>query len=112
MLIVDDNADMRALIRGLVEEVTPAVHECGSGPAAVDAYAALHPDWVLMDIELPGLDGIDATRAIRRLDPRARVIIVTAHGDDRYRRAAREAGALGFVLKEHLLDLPGLLTAS
>lgn len=109
VLLVEDNPAMRALIRSLVEEVTPVVHECESGRGAVAAYEAIRPDLVLMDIELEGLDGIAATRAIRRLDPDARVIIVTAHGDDRYRKAANAAGARGFVLKEDLLTLPGLL---
>lgn len=109
VLLVEDNDAMRALIRSLVEEITPVVHECESGEGAVDAYAAVRPDWVLMDIEMPGLDGIAATRAIRLLDPEARVVIVTAHGDDEYRLAARAAGARGFILKEDLLDLPALL---
>lgn len=110
VLLVDDNPAMRALIRSLVEEVTPVVHECESGRDAVAAYQAIRPDWVLMDIELSGLDGIAATRAILRLDPDARVIIVTAHGDNEYRQAADAAGARGFVLKEDLLALPALLS--
>lgn len=110
VLIVEDNVSMRALIRSLVEEVTPSVHECGSGREAVDAYQAYRPDWVLMDVEMAGLDGIAATRAIRQLDPLARVIMVTAHGDDEYRQAAADAGARAFVLKEDLLELPGLLS--
>lgn len=111
VLLVEDNPAMRALIRSLVEEVTPRVHECDSGREAVAVYEAVRPDWVLMDIELAGLDGIAATRSIRRLDPEARVIIVTAHGDDEYRQAADAAGALAFVLKEDLLALPELLAA-
>lgn len=111
VLLVEDNPAMRALIRSLVEEVSPRVKECGSGREAVAMYEAFRPDWVLMDIELTGLDGISATRAIRRLDPEARVIIVTAHGDDEYRQAAEAAGAVAFVLKEDLLTLPELLAA-
>lgn len=110
VLIVEDNVSMRALIRSLVEEVTPSVHECGSGREAVVAYQTYRPDWVLMDVEMAGLDGIAATRAIRQLDPQARVVMVTAHGDDEYRQAAADAGARAFVLKEDLLDLPGLLS--
>lgn len=110
--LVDDNRAMRALIRSLVEEVTPVIHEFDDAESALDAYARIRPDWVLMDIELDGMDGIAGTRAIRRMDPEARVIIVTGHGEEPYRRAASEAGASAFVLKEDLLDLPPLLATS
>jgi CheY-like chemotaxis protein len=105
IMVVEDNASMRALIRSLVEELASMVHECGSGEEALDLYARVRPDCVVMDIRLPGLDGLAATRAIRRLDPGARVVIVTEFGDEQYRRAAEAAGARGFVLKENLLTL-------
>lgn len=110
VLMVEDNDAMRALIRSLVEEVTPTVCECTTAEEAIDLYSRLHPDWVLMDIRLGGMDGIAATRALRRLDPGAQVVIVTEHGDRRYREAARAAGACGFVLKENLLELTSLLS--
>lgn len=109
ILLVDNNAAMRALIRSLVEPIGPVVHECDNGESAVEAYARLRPDCVLMDIKMGAMDGIAATRAIRRSDPDARVIIVTEHGDEQYRRAARDAGASGFLLKENLLELPRLV---
>lgn len=109
VLLVEDNPDMRAFIRGLVETVPSFIHECVDGEDAVSAYAAVRPDWVLMDVELAGMDGIAATRAIRSLDADAHVVIVTAHAEAEYRRAAADAGACAFVLKENLLDLPGIL---
>ena len=109
VLIVEDSAPMRALIRSLVEGVSSAVHECADGETAVELYARLHPDWVLMDVKMGGMDGIAATRAIRKSDPAARIIIVTEHREDEYVRAAGAAGASGFVGKENLLLLPGLL---
>lgn len=102
---------MRALIRSLVDDVSSVVYECADGESAVDLYARHHPDWVLMDIALSGLDGIAATHEIRHSDPAARVIIVTEHREEQFRRAASAAGAVGYVLKDHLLDLPRLLTA-
>lgn len=111
VLLVEDNAAMRTLIRSLVESVAPTVHECADGETAVDLYARLRPDAVLMDINLGGMDGIAATRAIRDADPDARVIIVTEHGDEEYRRAALAAGASDFVLKQDLRELPALLAS-
>jgi CheY-like chemotaxis protein len=109
ILIVDDNASMRAFIRSLVEGMCSVVHECADGESAVELYARVHPDWVLMDIRMGGMDGIAATRAIRRSDPEARIIIVTEHPEDEYAEAAGAAGASGFVGKENLLALPQLL---
>jgi DNA-binding NarL/FixJ family response regulator len=62
-----------------------------------------------MDIKLGGMDGFATARAIRRSDPRARIIIITEHGEEEYRRAAYAVGACGFVLKDNLLELPALL---
>jgi len=111
VLIVEDNADMRALIKQLVQGVASAVYECGDGEHVRATYAEVHPDWVLMDIDLgEGVDGLAVTRALRAADPAARIMIVTEHGDEWYRREAAAAGAAGFLLKENLLDLPALLT--
>ena len=109
VLMVEDNPEMRSLIRSILTETTHAIHEVGSAAAALEAYPRIHPDFVLMDIELDGMDGIAATRALRGMDAAAHVIMVTAHGGEPYRRAAADAGAEGFVLKENLLDLPTLL---
>lgn len=111
VLMVEDNDAMRALIRSLVEEVTSEVRECASAEEALELYPRVCPDWVLMDIRLRGMDGIAATQALRKLDPEARVIIVTEHGARRYRDAARVAGASGFVLKDNLLELTSLLAS-
>lgn len=103
---------MRALIRSLVEGISPVIHECADGESALELYARMRPDWVLMDVKLGGMDGIAATRAIRRSDPVARIIVVTEHREAAYRQAAVAAGATWFLLKEDLLQLPGLLTAA
>lgn len=100
---------MRALVRSLVEEVTSNVHECESGEEAIDLYARFRPDCVLMDLGLGGMDGLAATRAILRLEPEARVIVVTGQDEKQFRTEAKAAGARGFLLKEDLLELPALL---
>lgn len=111
VLVVEDNEAMRSFIRSLVEEVTSMVHECDSGEDALDLYARLRPDCVLMDIRLGGMDGIEATRSLLRLDPGARVIMVTENDGRRERARASAAGARGFVLKENLLELPALIAS-
>ena len=111
VLMVEDNADMRGLIRSILADTTRTIHEVDNAPRALEVYAHLHPDFVLMDIELNGMDGIAATRALRGLDAGAHIIMVTGHGDEPYRRAAADAGAEAFVLKENLLDLPALLSS-
>ena len=100
---------MRALIRSLVEGTGSSVHECADGEHALELYARIHPDLVLMDVRMRGMDGIAATRAILLSDPRARVIIVTERSEDEVRRAAAAAGASGFLLKQDLLELPALV---
>lgn len=112
VLVVEDNAVMRALIRSLVESAGRVVHECASGERALELYGELHPDLVLMDVRMGGMDGLSATRAIVRSDPGARIIVVTDFGDARSREAALAAGASGFVRKDDLLDLPALVAAA
>jgi len=108
-LIVDDHAAFRKTIR----EFLPAgvVSECADGREALGRYAAERPDWVLMDIEMEGLDGLTATNELKRRFPEARVIIVSNHGEEEFRQAARDLGVCGFVHKEHLEELSPLITA-
>ena len=105
VLVVDDNADMRRLIRSIVSDLARYIVECADGSQAIRAYAAHKPDWVLMDIEMPALDGISATREIRSAFPEARVVIVTEYDDRDWRQEARSAGACAYVLKENLPDV-------
>lgn len=109
-LIVEDNELMRRLIKSLIGSLADVVIECDSGDAAYEAYAVNQPDWVLMDIQLPGLDGITATHRIKAAFPDAHILIVTDHGDEPLRAAARAAGACGYVLKEHLLSIRELMS--
>jgi CheY-like chemotaxis protein len=112
LLIVDDNAAIRRLIRRLVGDLVERVEECADGAEALAAYEQHHfgaADWVLMDVEMPGMDGLTATRQLKNLHPEARVLIVTKHNDESLRDAALGHGASGFVLKENLLELRSLL---
>jgi len=109
VLIVDDNAAMRRLIATVLEGVAEVAGECADGADAAAAYEVLRPDCVLMDIRMAKVDGIEATRGIKRLHPEARIVVVSEHDDTRLRDAARAAGAAGYVSKDDLVSLRRLL---
>jgi CheY-like chemotaxis protein len=108
-LIVDNSAAVRRLIASIVASIASEIVECSDGSEALVAYTTHRPDVVLMDIEMPQVDGIAATGAIIGADPAARVIIVSNYGEVALRDAAIRAGACGYVVKENLLELLHLL---
>jgi len=109
LLIVEDDPRVRRMIKLVVAELPAAIFECGDGAEAQASYNQYRPDWVLMDIEMPVVDGLEATQRIKAEHPGARIVIVTAHEGASLREAARRAGACGYVLKENLLDLLSIL---
>ena len=109
VLIVDDNPQFRALIRTVVAGLVDEVNECADGDEAVAAYSAERPDWVLMDLRMARMGGLEATRRLLAADRTARILIVTDYDDVHWRAAAIEAGACGYVLKENLLEVRQLL---
>jgi len=101
ILIADDHPLFRDGMRGLLESVsmTEVVGEATTGDEAIAQAEALLPDVVLMDIKMPGANGIDATREIIRTSPNIGVLMVTMYEDDDFVFAAMRAGARGYVLK-------------
>ena len=85
--------------------------ECSDGREAADAYREHQPDWVLMDIQMPEVDGLTATRQLTSAFSEARVLIVTQFEGQHLRAAAHRAGARGYVLKENLLQARELIEA-
>lgn len=102
LLLADDQALIRGALASLLElehDLT-VVAQVGRGDEVVKAAIATRPDVALIDIEMPGLDGIDATRALRAALPSCHVLIVTTFGRPGYMRRAVEAGASGFIVKD------------
>ncbi len=102
LLLADDQALVRGALAALLdlEPDLEVVAEVGSGDAVVDAAREHRPDVALLDVEMPGLDGIEATRALREALPQTRVLIVTTFGRPGFLRRALQAGADGFVVKD------------
>jgi DNA-binding NarL/FixJ family response regulator len=102
VLIVDDQSLQRFAFRMLLDSVpdTEAVGEAAHGAEAVRMAAELRPDVVLMDVRMPGMDGIEATRRIVASGGRSRVLVLTTFDLDEYAHAALRAGASGFLLKD------------
>jgi len=102
VVIVDDQELVRAGFRALLdaEDDVEVVGEAGTGDAAVVTVAASRPDVVLMDIRMPGVNGIEATRRIRTLDDPPEVLILTTFDTDENVFDALEAGAAGFLVKD------------
>ena len=101
VLLADDEALVRGGFRAILQAHPDieVVAEAGDGSEAVALAAELDPDVVVMDVRMPGVDGIDATRRIAALNPATHVLILTTFGLDEYVYAALSAGASGFMLK-------------
>jgi DNA-binding NarL/FixJ family response regulator len=102
VLIVDDQKLMRNGLSTLLELEgdMKVVAEAGDGQAGIEAFEKHQPDVVLMDIRMPGIDGVEATRRIMDQWPEARVIILTTFDDDAYIFEGLRAGAQGYLLKD------------
>jgi DNA-binding NarL/FixJ family response regulator len=101
LLIVEDQPNVRKGLRMLLaaEPDLSVIGEVSDGEAALALAASLDPDIVLMDVELPGQDGIATTRALHLMLPQARIIMLSIHDDQHTRARAEKAGAAAFVSK-------------
>lgn len=102
LVIVDDQAMLRGALAALLEleDDLTVVGVAGDGDEAVRVVSDAAPDVCLMDIQMPGMDGIAATKAVRAASPATRVLIVTTFARPGYLRSALDAGASGFVVKD------------
>ena len=105
LLLVDDHKLLRQGLRRAVEEAGfDVVGEAGDGEEAVRLAVELQPDLVLMDVTMPVLDGIEATRRLRQSAPEARVVMLTMHGEEETIARALRAGAVAYLLKDCTSD--------
>lgn len=110
ILIVDDHEVVRDGLKNILTSLDniSIAGEAGNGEDAVKMYSSLKPDLVIMDISMPGMNGIEATRVIKEKDPDARILILTMHDNQEYLNQIIRSGAKGFILKntdkEELLD--------
>ena len=106
LLLVDDQPAVRhgLRMRLALEPDLLIIGEAGDGEAALAQASMLHPDVVLMDIRMPGMDGISATVALRGSVPQSAVVILSLYDDDLTRAQAQAAGSLAFVAKQEPVE--------
>ena len=104
VLVVDDHPVLRDGVAAILENQTDMamVGEARDGAEAVQRHAALLPDVTLMDLQMPGMNGVDAIAAIRAAHPGARIIVLTTYAGDAQAVRALKAGAVGYLLKSSL----------
>jgi two-component system chemotaxis response regulator CheY len=99
ILVVDDAAFMRMMIRDILAKEGYRIEEAVNGRDAVEKYEQIAPDLVTLDITMPEMNGLDALKAIRVQDPGARVLMVSAMGQQQMIVEALESGAMDFLVK-------------
>jgi DNA-binding NarL/FixJ family response regulator len=104
ILLADDHALVLEGFRRILEGHYELVGTVGDGRALLEAAKTMHPDIVILDISMPLLNGIDAAAQLKKICPKAKIIIMTMHADTDYVRSAFEAGASAYVLKRSAVD--------
>ncbi len=106
LILVDDHEVVRKGIRAYLETLPDfrVVAEAASGEEAVPLVAEHIPDVVLMDLILPGMDGIETTRQVKKVSPRTQVVVLTSYHEDAHIFPALKAGAISYILKDMKMD--------
>lgn len=106
ILIVDDHEVVRNGIRSYLETIKDfdVVGEADSGEAAIKLVSELIPDVVLLDLILPGMDGVETTRQIKKISPRTQVVVLTSYHEDIHIFPALKAGAISYILKDMKME--------
>ncbi len=106
ILLVDDHKIVRQGVRAFFDalEGIEVIGEAGSGAAAVKMIEEHVPDVVLMDLIMPGMDGVEATRLAKSISPRTQIVVLTSYHEDEHIFPALQAGALSYILKDVTMD--------
>lgn len=115
IMIVDDHADIRRLMKSILSagiQESLEIFECESGEEAFLRYQEYLPDWVLMDIELQGMDGFETTSRLSVAHPEAKIVFVSSHDTKKFRKHAEKLKAIGFVSKHQLSDIKEIFQIS
>lgn len=106
ILIVDDHEVVRNGIRSYLERISDfqVIGEGASGEEALSMVSEMIPDIVLLDLMMPGMDGIETTRRIRQISPRTKVVVLTSYHEDVHIFPALKAGAISYILKDMKMD--------
>jgi len=106
ILIVDDHEVVRKGVRGYLDTLPEfeVIGEAYSGEEAIDLVKLHIPDVVLMDLILPGMDGVEATRIVKNISPRTQIVVLTSYHDDSLVFPALKAGAISYILKDMKMD--------
>ena len=102
VLLADDNADFLAVAGRLLEGEFEVVKTVGDGESLLREAAQARPEVVVLDISMPGLNGIEAARLLKAAGDAVAIVFLTVHSDPDYVRAALATGALGYIVKSHL----------
>ena len=105
LMIVDDHDGARQMIREMLTFPGVTICECASGEEAVEKAREFKPDWVTMDVRMPGINGFQAAALIQEAQPTVRIIVVSTDNHPYLRRMARVVGAVGYFRKEKLVEL-------
>ncbi len=106
IILVDDHEVIRKGVKAYLETQPEfdVVAECSSGEEAIHAVAEHIPDIVLMDLIMPGMDGIETTRQVKKISPRTQVVVLTSYHEDAHIFPALKAGAISYMLKDMKMD--------
>jgi DNA-binding NarL/FixJ family response regulator len=102
VLLADDHEEFLAVEAMILEPEFEVITTARDGNAAFEATTRLGPDVLILDLSMPGLNGIETARLLRAAGSRAKIVFLTVHGDSDYVRAGLEAGASGYVVKSRL----------
>jgi len=109
IMIIDDNARFRALVRKIISDPSDTVLELDDGAGVADAYTAFHPDWVLMDVHMKVVDGMEATRQLMASFPEAKVIFLSNFTNKRLVAKGLGLGAKAYLSKEDIFAVKPII---